>query len=170
MDREPEPEARRGPTLTELPSDPATRLERDALMAILQFPQLVGRTLLDRASRSGFANRALAAVRDAIGANADVAETPQWLETVTAAVPSPLAQLVQQLAIAPLPQQPKEEALGIYVRDVASRLVDRDLQRRKSELLGQLQRTRATEDPERYRGIQRDLVTLEAERRSLREG
>jgi DNA primase len=139
-------------------------------MAILQFPQLVGRPLLDRAARSGFANRALAAVRDAIGANADGAESSQWLEVVTAAVPQPLAQLVQQLAIAPLPQQPGEEALGIYVRDVTSRLVDRDLQRKKTELLGQLQRTRPAEEPERYRGIQRDLVTLEAERRSLREG
>ncbi|WP_210505997.1 DNA primase [Naasia sp. SYSU D00057] len=165
-----EPAPLRGPTLAQLPSDPATRLERDALMAILQFPQLVGRALLDRAMASGFANRALAAVRDAVRASTDAAESPAWLETVVGAAPEPLAPLVQQLAIAPLPQQRGEEALTIYVRDVATRLVDRDLQRRKSELLRQLQRTPAGEDPDRYRGLQRDLVTLEAERRSLRDG
>ncbi|WP_210481087.1 DNA primase [Naasia sp. SYSU D00948] len=165
-----EPAPVRGPTLAQLPSDPATRLERDALMAVLQFPQLVGRQLLDRSMRSGFANRALAAVRDAVAANADAADSPAWLERVTGAVPPPLAPLVQQLAIAPLPQQPGEEALTVYVRDVASRLIDRDLLRRKNDLLRQLQRTPAAEDPERYRGLQRDLMTLESERRSLREG
>ncbi|MCU1570031.1 MAG: dnaG [Naasia sp.] len=164
------PAPARGPSLAQLPGDPATRLERDALMAALQFPQLVGESLLERAVQTGFANRSLAGVRDGIRASLDALQSPQWLERVATAVPESLTGLVHQLAIAPLPQQPGEEALGIYVRDVTARLIDRDLLRRKTELLGQLQRTRPADDPERYRGLQRDLVALEADRRTLLEG
>jgi DNA primase len=120
--------------------------------------------------QTGFANRSLAGVRDGIRASLDALQSPQWLERVATAVPESLTGLVHQLAIAPLPQQPGEEALGIYVRDVTARLIDRDLLRRKTELLGQLQRTRPADDPERYRGLQRDLVALEADRRTLLEG
>ena len=47
-------------------------------------------------------------------------------------------------------------------------LIERDLLRRKTELLGALQRTDAENDPERHRTLQRELVELEAERRRVR--
>jgi DNA primase len=47
-------------------------------------------------------------------------------------------------------------------------LIERDLLRRKAELLGALQRSDATADPERYRALQRQLVDIEAERRRVR--
>jgi DNA primase len=47
-------------------------------------------------------------------------------------------------------------------------LIERDLLRRKTELLGALQRTDGAAEPERYRALQRELVELEAERRRVR--
>jgi DNA primase len=74
---------------------------------------------------------------------------------------------VQQLAVAPLPERTERE-ITRYVRDITVALIDRELLRLKAELLGRLQRT----DPasrEVYSTLQRELVRVEAERRSLRE-
>ena len=51
---------------------------------------------------------------------------------------------------------------------VVTGLIDRDMLRRKADLLGALQRTDARAEPDRYRALQLDLVTLEADRRALR--
>lgn len=157
----------RSVSLQELPTDPGTRLERDALMAVLQLPHAVGRELIERAARSGFVNNSLAVVRDAIATSLDFVDAPDWLARITGEVPQPYASLVEQLGVAPLPSA-QEAELGAYARAVTSALVDRDLLRRKAELLGQLQRTDATVDPQRYRALQTRLVTLERDRRVLR--
>ncbi len=154
------------PSLVQLPSDPNTRLERDALMAILQHPELVGRELAERAAFVAFANQSLAIVRDGVAASLDAFGSPQWLSRVTDQVPQPFASLVQQLGVAPIPGDP--EQLDVYCRGVVSHLLERELLRRKVELLGALQRTDAAADPERHRAIQHELVTIEADRRVLR--
>jgi len=153
-------------SLVELPTDPTTRLERDGLMAMLQHPDLIGVDILQRATQTTFANSSLAVVRDGIAASLTHAASPDWLATVIAEVPEPLANLVQQLAVAPLPERTERE-ITRYVRDIAIALIDRDLLRLKAELLGRLQRT----DPANrdvYSTLQRELVRVEAERRSLR--
>ncbi len=155
-----------GPSITQLPTDPATRLERDALMAILQYPTGVGRDLVERASRVSFANQTLAVVRDAVATSLDHLASPEWLAAVTREVPEPFVTLVQQLAVAPIPERP--EQIELYCQGVAAALIDRSLLRRKADLLGALQRTDAAADPERHSSIQRELVAVEAERRSLR--
>ena len=52
---------------------------------------------------------------------------------------------------------------------VASDLVDRDLLRTKADLLGALQRTDSAAEPEKYRQLQEQLVSVESDRRRLRE-
>lgn len=162
------PAAPAGPTLAQLPTDASTRLERDALMAILQHPTAVGRDLLTKATEAGFGNRALAAVRDAAGASIMTAAGPDWLDSVTSAAPPALTRLVSELAMAPLPQHRGEDALTVYVKGVVSRLVERDLERRHRDIRAQLQRV--GDDPVRMREVQQELIRLEAERRALREG
>ena len=49
-------------------------------------------------------------------------------------------------------------------------LIERDLLRRKAELMGSLQRLDKAAEPARYEQLQRELVASEAERRLLREG
>jgi len=161
------PPAEKPFSLLELPTDPVTRLERDGLMAILQHPGLVSTDLLARAVQTTFANPSLAVVRDAIQASLSQAASADWLDLVVAEVPDQLANLVKQLAMAPLPERTQRD-IDRYVGDIIISLVDNDLLRQKAELLGRLQRTDAG-NREVYGTLQRELVRVEAERRSLRE-
>lgn len=161
--RKPEPAAI---SIMDLPGDPATRLERDALMAMLQRPADVGLDLITRASRAGFTDNTLAVVRDAIATSLDHFESPSWLAKIADEVPAPFATLVKQLGVAPIPE--REELIGSYCASVALAIVDRDLLRQKSDLLGALQRLDKSAEPERYAQLQRELVRVEAERRTLR--
>ena len=156
-----------GPSIVSLPTDPATRLERDAVMAMLQQPAEVGRELVARASQAAFSNASLAVIRDAIASSLDALDSPGWLERIIDEVPAPFSMLVKELGLAPIPEKNGRE-LAVYCQGIASALVDRDLLRRKAELLGRLQRTDATADQERHRQLQRELVNVEAERRELR--
>lgn len=155
-------------SIRDLPGDPTTRLERDALMAILQHPDLAGRELVQRAVLTGFGNATLAVIRDAIAATLDSFGTPGWFDRVTETVPTPMASLVQQLAVAPIPER-AEVDLTSYVREITVALIDRDLLRQSHDMLGRLQRIDPRER-ESYRALQRELMALEVERRRLREG
>lgn len=156
-----------GPTLMQLPTDPMTRLERDALMAILQQPAAVGRELIDRAGQVVYSNSSLAVVRDAIVASMDAIDTTAWFTRVIEETPGPFGTLVKELGVAPLPEREGRE-LAVYCQGVTIDLISRDLLRSKAEMLGRLQRTDAVAEPDRYRQIQRELVRIETERRALR--
>jgi len=153
-------------SITHLPTDPATRLERDALMALLQQPKLVGRALLERAVNVTFDNRTLAVIRDTIAVNLDSSESANWLSLIAEEVPAPFSTLVKQLGVAPIPE--REEQLAVYCQGVTAALIETDLQHRKAELLGALQRTDAAVHPDRYKNLQRELMSIESERRALR--
>ncbi|HEY5225000.1 MAG TPA: DNA primase [Microbacteriaceae bacterium] len=161
------PPAPRGPSLTELGSDPATRLERDALMAILQHPLLVGSELVRDAVSSAFHNQTLVVVRDGIAASVAAIDRPDWVDRVVAEVPTAFATLVQQLAVAPIPER-DEAALAGYARGVVGSLVDKGLLGQKAELLGRLQRADSN-DRDAFHALQRELVAVETRRRRIRE-
>ena len=156
----------RGPSLTELPTDPITRLERDALMAVLQHPSAVGRDYALRVSHATFSNTTLSVVRDGIAASMDAFESDRWLDRVADEVPAALSGMVNQLGVAPIPEQEGRE-LSIYCRGIAASLISRDLLSSKAELLGRLQRMDVAAEPENYQELQRELMRVEAERRSL---
>ncbi|WP_066038595.1 DNA primase [Herbiconiux solani] len=158
--------ARPSVSITQLPSTTAVRTERDALMAQLQAPTVIGRELLVQASACGFSHPALAAIRDSIGRNVDAFERQDWVMVVQADVPEEYRSLVEQLAVAPLPERPERQP-ELYLKRITSSLIQRHLSRRKEELLGRLQRTDAVADPEAYREVQRQLVQVEADRRIL---
>jgi DNA primase len=161
------PEEPSGPRVFALDNDPSTRLERDALMALLQHPESVGAELAADATQSAIMNANLATVRDAIGANLTELGGDTWIERVQADVPDDFRPLVTQLAVAPLPEREDRE-MAIYVRGIVASLVERDLVRRKSELVGRLQRT-PVDQGEQSREIQRELLELETKRRALKE-
>ncbi|MDQ4137307.1 MAG: DNA primase, partial [Actinomycetota bacterium] len=132
----------------------------------LQHPAAVGRDLAQRAAHVGFRNRALAVVRDAIAAGMPHFEAADWLARVMEETPKAFSRMVEELSVAPIPQKP--EQIEPYCRDIVIGLIDRDMLRRKADLLGALQRTDARAEPDRFRALQQDLVTLEADRRALR--
>ena len=163
----PEPESRASEFgITDLPVDQPTRQERDALMAILQHPTDVGRELVERVIRVRFVNPTLTVVRDAVASSVGSLESSEWVAAVTREVPPTYASLVQQLAVGPIPE--RQDRMAAYCARVAVDLVDRDLLRTKADLLGALQRTDATSEPDKYRGLQQQLVSIETDRRVLR--
>jgi DNA primase len=150
-----------------LSNDPATRMERDAVMAMLQLPRDVGADLLSEATQSFVANPNLAMIRDAIGANQQNAGHASWIDSVSTDVPENLRPLVLQLAVAPLPERSEKE-MTVYARAIVVALVERDVVRRKSDLMSRMQRLDSGSADE-SREIQRQLIELEAKRRKLRD-
>jgi DNA primase len=164
-----EPEAPPTPmefSITDLPVDQPTRQERDALMAILQYPKEVGQDLVARVSRVRFTNSTLSVVRDAVATSLDGLESPEWVATISDQVPESFRTLIQQLAVAPIPS--RSDRIPVYCARLASDLIDRDLLQRKAEVLGALQRTDQVAAPEKYRELQRESLEIETERRQLR--
>lgn len=163
----PAPDAPSRPfSIADLPNDPSTRLERDALQVMLQYPDAVGADLLRHALDSRFGNASLAVVRDGIASVLASPDPSIRVDRIVEEVPAPFAGIVHQLAVSPVPQRSEAE-LAAYVTGVVSALVDRELLRQKSELLGRLQRT-DRDDVATYTTLQRALVELETERRALR--
>jgi len=155
------------PSLRRLPTDPVTRTERDALMALLQHPELVPPELYRQAVGCRIGDRTLAVVRDALVAEEPAGGGPQWIARLEAALPEPYLGLLHELVVAPLPARDGPE-LGVYVRGIVTSLVSRELLARRAELTGRLQRL-AEGDPEGARQVQRELMQLELERRRLTE-
>ncbi|WP_022893277.1 DNA primase [Agromyces subbeticus] len=153
-------------SITQLPADPATRLERDALQAMLQYPDSVGLDLLRQAIDSRFGNPSLAVIRDGIASVLASPDPAIRVDRVMAEVPAPFAGLVQQLAVLPVPQSTQARIAG-YVRGVLASLIDRELLRQKAELTGRLTRL-GPSDPATYDSVRRAIVEIDREREALK--
>ncbi|HEU0256782.1 MAG TPA: DNA primase [Microbacteriaceae bacterium] len=150
-----------------LPRDPDTRLERDALQALLQRPDAPAAELLGRALRSRVDNPSLAMLRDAMLARSGGAPTPDWLADVLHDLPEELRPLAEDLAAAPLPGRDSDDVRA-YCQGMARALVARDLQLAKRDLVRRLQRL-DPDDVAGRRGLQRQIADAEVERRRLRD-
>ena len=106
-------------SITALPNDPSTRLERDALQVMLQYPDRIGDELLRHAIDSRFGDPTLTVVRDGIASVLGSPDPNVRVDRVMAEVPQPFVGVVQQLAVAPVPQR-NEAELEVYVRGVVS--------------------------------------------------
>ncbi|ROS62161.1 DNA primase [Frigoribacterium sp. PhB160] len=162
----PLPEEPAGPSLLTMAADLTTRTERDALMAMIQQPAAVGFELIQRAVRARLENPSFAVVRDAVGASLDHFGQADWLDVVLDQTPPPFDGLAKELAVAPMPERPGRE-ITTYCRGIVVSIVERDLIREKSELMGQSFRTDMKAEPEKWREIQVRLAALEAERRTV---
>ncbi|MER3386185.1 MAG: DNA primase [Microcella pacifica] len=152
--------------IAQLPTDPVTRLEQELLMALLQHPGEVPIETARTALQTTFSQPALATVRDALLVALEHYGTPDWVRKVSDEAPTAFGPLVTQLAIAPLPI--RDGHVATYCRGVTVSLIERDLLRRKTELLGALQRMDSAQDPDRYRALQQQMVDIETERRRVR--
>jgi DNA primase len=154
-------------SIQQLPNDPISRMERDAVTAMVQQPGEVGAPLVALTATATFSAPVLAVVRDAVVANVQAISAPGWLDRLLEDVPAPIRNLVQELAVLPLPAR-SDEDLALYCRSIVVALVERDLLARKASLLGQLQRTDPHEQAERRVELQRQLVDIDAQRMRLR--
>ncbi len=133
-------------------------------MALLQFPDAIPLERATQVLQAHFSHGALALVRDAILSVFDHYADPQWVSLVQAEVPDSLQVFVQQMAVHPLPG--RDDQASRYALGVTTTLLDKDLLRRKAELLSALQRTKAGSAD--YSSLQQQLVDIESTRRALR--
>ena len=159
-------EAEKSYQLSSLANDPVTMLERDALMVLLQHAEIVDKARATQVLATQFSHGALALVRDAMMSAFEHYATPVWVTKVTEETPQALSTLVGQLAVAPLPGG--ADQIDRYCMGVTATLLDRELLRKKAELLSSLQRSNPETDSTGYRELQEQLVELEQERRDLR--
>jgi DNA primase len=151
------------------PRDPVASMERQALEVALQEPAMLGGAAWERFATARFATPAYQAIHDAIRATAPgfSGDAVQWVEALRQEVPEPLQPLVSELAVVPLPAH-TAEAVQKYCRDILARLFELQITRIKADKLGQLQRLDAAAHPEEFQQLNRELMMLEMERRSLR--
>jgi len=152
--------------------DPVARLEREALEAVLQFPDLVPAALFDPLGPQTFSTPAARAVHDAIrsaGGMASAADgsSAAWLERVMESAPVTVQPVISELSVAPLPED-RADAMEDYVRGLVGALVDLALTRRIADVRGSLQRLDPEQEPDRYQQVFADLMDLEKQRRALR--
>jgi DNA primase len=168
------PAASSGPVFAQPdPRDPVARLERQALVVALQYPQYVPTEEFDAFSETAFATPAWRAVHDAIraaGGMAGAAAHPagQWVEHVIEQAPETVQGIVNQLAVAPLPED-RENVIQGYVQGVIKAFVDLGLTRRVADAKSRLQRLDPAADPDAYGAAFAELLSVEKERRELRE-
>jgi len=153
--------------LSSLASDPVTLLERDGLMVLLQHSEIVDQARATAVLATSFSHGALALLRDAMVSAFEHYGTPGWVSKVTEETPPALSTLVGQLAVAPLPGG--ADQIDRYCNGVTASLLDRELLRKKAELMSTLQRSDPEADPAGYRDVQEKLVAIEKERRDLRD-
>ncbi|HEY0247706.1 MAG TPA: DNA primase [Gryllotalpicola sp.] len=153
-------------TLADLGRDPVTVTERQALMAVLQLPNAVGVELVGRALQSRFSNPTLDLVKSAIAANADAFGASDWFTRIRDELPEQFRPVVEQLAMAPIPER-NEDAAKVWARAIVISLIEKDMITFKAELQSRLQRTDPA-DTETRVAISRAMAELELDRRKLR--
>ena len=149
-----------------LPRDAPTKLERDAMMAMLQRPEAIESDLMEQAVTAKVNHPALRVIRDAIAANLPATPDAAWVERVVHSVPADLQDLTRELAVLPLPER-TPEALTRYARGIVVSLLDRDLVALKHELMSWMSRIGDPND-ERFQQTNAHVMELEAARRALR--
>ena len=149
-------------TMASLPNTRDVALERGAMMAFLQYGHRIEPELFLRALQTPFGHPALEAVRSTL-ASTDLSQ-PGWAVTAVEAVREPFRSLAAELLTAEFPARTEEGAV-VAANDLSRRLLVRELERQKAELLREVQRVPADTDEGRRLGLR--LRGLEADRQRL---
>lgn len=150
-------------------ADPHVRLEHDALVALLQYPQLVTEHQWEQFVAAPLSVGAFAAVQSAMKGAAEYRGSgTDWIEHVRAGVPDVLAGYVTRLAVTPLPTS-DERRLGGYLLGLLKSLIAARMNLEKARMLSEMQRLDAVADAARITELNREIYELEVRRRTLRE-
>lgn len=152
-------------TLASLPRSADVAVERDALMGALQYGHQVDQALLNRALGTPFRTPGLDAVREAVAAAPDRTRAG-WVTEAVNSVREPYRSLAGELLMTPFPARDEERAVAT-VADLTRRLVLRQLEHEKQELLGAVQRVPA--DSDGGRALRMRLRDIDAERQRFAE-
>ena len=150
-------------TLATLPRTAEVMLERDAMMGFLQFGHRIEPDLLQRAIGLPLRHPGLDAVRQSIAAVSDLSRHG-WAVDAVSSVREPYRGLAAELLTGEFPARDDDHAT-MSAHDLARRLVIRELDARKRELLGEIQRV--PPESEEGRAVRLRLRELDAERQRL---
>jgi DNA primase len=166
------PSRGRGRLPRKSPDDVALEVEREAVKAALQVPEVAG-PAFDAIPPTAYTDPDHAAVAAAVaaagGAAAAQVTGPAWLEEVAAHCTRDTAQAqLTALAVEPL-RSVNGESDAAYVNAILARLQEMATVREVAALKGRLQRMNPVEEPEAYTKAFSKLLALEQQARSLRE-
>jgi DNA primase len=153
------------------PDDAAVAVEREAVKAALQTPEIAGPSF-DAVPVEAYTDPEYAAVAAAVAAAGGAAGATvtgaAWLDQVAAHCPQDNVR-AQLTALAVEPLRSVGEGDAGYVNAVLARLQEMATVRRVTALKGKLQRMNPVEAPDEYTKVFGQLVALEQQARSLRE-
>ncbi len=144
----------------------ADKLETQIMQVLVQNPTAFSATQLRRMQAAGISTPIYKALLDVILDNAERLSEPSFANLLATSVDEELQGVVRQLALAPLPLK-SEADLAKYSQGIVNAAMIKALDREKTDLLSALRRAELAASEEQKTAIQRQLVELEAERRSL---
>jgi DNA primase len=147
-------------------SAPVDKFEQQIMQVVIQHPAFFTHTQLRRMQAAGLTSEQHRAVLDLVLENLDQIEDSSFANLIATKADEDLLPLIRELALAPLPIK-SEADLPRYAQGVVNGAMIKALEREKSDLLAALRRAEANTSEEQKSQIQRQLVELEEERRSL---
>ena len=144
----------------------ADKLETQIMQVLVQNPTAFSVSQLRRMQAAGISTPDYKALLEIVLENAERISEPSFANLLVTAADEPLQAVVRQLALAPLPLK-SEADLGKYSLGIVNAAMIKALDREKTDLLAALRRAELASSEEQKVAIQRQLVELEAERRSL---
>ncbi len=145
---------------------PVDKLETQIMQVLLQNPSAFSTHQLRRMQAAGIVTPSYKVLLDLVLENSDQLNDSSFANLIASLAPQELQSVIRELALAPLPLKSEAE-LGKYSQGIVSSALIRALDREKTDLLAALRRAELGGSDEQKAAIQRQLVDLEAERRSL---
>lgn len=144
----------------------ADKLETQIMQVLVQNPTAFSVSQLRRMQAAGISTPDYKALLEIVLENAERISEPSFANLLATSADERLQAVVRQLALAPLPLK-SEADLGKYSLGIVNAAMIKALDREKTDLLAALRRAELAASEEQKVAIQRQLVELEAERRSL---
>lgn len=147
-------------------ADPIMRFERQVLEVLVQVPRSYTPAQLTRLLKSGFSAQSHAIIATSMSAASAAQAKEEWLQTIAANLDERLHPMLREIAAQPLPAS-DELAIEKYAHGVIARALSSVIAREKADLLAALRRIDQADQPREYAELQKQLVELEAERRTV---
>lgn len=147
-------------------SAPVDKFEQQIMQVVIQHPASFSQSQLRRMQAAGLTSNQHRAVLDLVLEHIDSVQDSSFANLLATNAPEELLPIIRELALAPLPVN-SEADLPRYAQGVVNGAMIKALEREKSDLLAALRRAEANASEEQKTAIQRQLVELEEERRSL---
>ena len=141
------------------------RFERQVLEVLIQQPRSFTPDKLSRITGAGFQDPSFQRIAEAANLLSASLASQDWVNLLANTLSGADLDLLRELALSELPAK-TESDMAKYAKGVVSGAMLQSLAREKTDLLAALKRIDMANQPDAHAMVQRQLVELEAERRS----